>query len=223
VEQLLVALALILGVGAGYAVQNWRRRPQIADAERQAQRILEDAERQAGAQLKEAQVAAREELLAQRTEQERDLSERRAELAKAEERVSAAQAQADLRSDELGRRDQSIADREVHAKQLQEDLKAARDAQLASLERIASMTALDARDALLTRVEQEARSDMARLVRQIEEEARIDADKRARNILSVARPRTEGWAQRWTISSWPAISKTPCKARADRRASLTGS
>ena len=189
-EQLLVALALILGVGAGYAVQNWRRRPQIADAERQAQRILEDAERQAGAQLKEAQVAAREELLAQRTEQERDLSERRAELAKAEERVSAAQAQADLRGDELGRRDQSIADREVHAKQLQEDLKAARDAQLASLERIASMTALDARDALLTRVEQEARSDMAKLVRQIEEEARIDADKRARNILSVAIQRT---------------------------------
>ena len=151
---------------------------------------LEDAERQAGAQLKEAQVAAREELLAQRTEQERDLAERRAELAKAEERVSAAQAQADLRADELGRRDQSIADREVHAKQLQEDLKAARDAELASLERIASMTALDARDALLTRVEQEARSDMARLVRQIEEEARIDADKRARNILSVAIQRT---------------------------------
>jgi len=52
------------------------------------------------------------------------------------------------------------------------------------------MTALDARDALLTRVEQEARSDMARLVRQVEEEARIDADKRARNILSVAIQRT---------------------------------
>jgi ribonuclease Y len=174
VEQLLVALALILGVGAGYAVERRHRRPQIADAERQAQRILDDAERQAGAQLKEAQVAAREELLAQRTEQERDLAERRAELAKAEERVSAAQAQSDLRADELGRRDQSIADREAHAKQLQEELKAA----------------LDARDALLTRVEQEARSDMAKLVRQIEEEARSDADKRARNILSVAIQRT---------------------------------
>jgi ribonuclease Y len=190
VEQLLVALALILGVGVGYAVERRHRRPQIADAERQAQRILDDAERQAGAQLKEAQVAAREELLAQRTEQERDLAERRAELAKAEERVSAAQAQSDLRADELGRRDQSIADREAHAKQLQEELKAARDAELTSLERIASMTALDARDALLTRVEQEARSDMAKLVRQIEEEARSDADKRARNILSVAIQRT---------------------------------
>ena len=76
-EPVLIALALIVGVGAGYAVETLRRRPQVADAERQAQRILEDAERQAGAQLKEAQVAAREELLAQRTEQERDLAERR--------------------------------------------------------------------------------------------------------------------------------------------------
>ena len=51
--------------------------------------------------------------------------------------LSAAQAQADLKTDELTRRDQSVADREVHAKQLQEDLKAARDAELAALERVA--------------------------------------------------------------------------------------
>ena len=50
-EPVLIALALVVGAGAGYAVETLRRRPQVADAERQAQRILEDAERQAGAQL----------------------------------------------------------------------------------------------------------------------------------------------------------------------------
>jgi len=183
VEVLLIALALVLGAGAGYAVDAMRRRPQIADAERQAQRILEDAERQAGAQLKEAQVAAREDLLAQRTEQERDLADRRAELIKAEERLTAVQTQTNLRAEEIARREQSITDRETHAKQLQEDLKAARDAELAALEKVAGMTAADGRAALLERVEHEARTDMAKLVRQIEEEARLDADKRARNIL----------------------------------------
>ena len=200
-EAVLIALALVLGVGAGYAVENRRRRPQIAEAERQAQRILEDAERQAGAQLKEAQVAAREELLAQRTEQERDLAERRAEMIKAEERLSTTQAQVEARAEELARRDQSIADREVHAKQLQDELKAARDAELAGLERIAGMTAADGRATLLQRVEQEARTDMAKLVRQIEEEARLDADKRARNILSVAIQRTaSGHTAETTVS-----------------------
>jgi len=201
VEAVLIALALILGVGAGYAVENRRRRPRIAEAEREASRILEDAERQAGAQLKEAQVAAREELLAQRTEQERDLAERRGELMKAEERAMTAQAQLDVKAEELARRDQSVADREAHAKQLQEDLKAARESELAALERVAVMTATEARDALLGRVEQEARSDMARLVRQIEEEARIDADKRARNILSIAIQRTaSGHTAETTVS-----------------------
>ena len=200
-EAVLIALALVLGVGAGYAVENRRRRPRIAEAERQAQRILEDAERQAGAQLKEAQVAAREELLAQRTEQERDLAERRAEMIKAEERLSALQTQVEARAEELARRDQSIADREVHAKALQEELKAARDAELAGLERIAGMTAADGRATLLQRVEQEARTDMAKLVRQIEEEARLDADKRARNILSVAIQRTaSGHTAETTVS-----------------------
>jgi len=201
VEVLLIALALVLGAGAGYAVDALRRRPQIADAERQAQRILEDAERQAGAQLKEAQVAAREDLLAQRTEQERDLADRRAELIKAEERLTAVQTQTDLRAEEITRREQSITDRETHAKQLQEDLKAARDAELAALEKVAGMTAADGRAALLERVEHEARTDMAKLVRQIEEEARLDADKRARNILSIAIQRTaSGHTAETTVS-----------------------
>jgi ribonucrease Y len=201
VEPVLIALALVLGAVGGYALENLRRRPGIAEAERQAQRIIEDAERQAGAQLKEAQVAAREELLAQRTDQERELAERRAELIKAEERLAAAQSQADATSEELARRDQSVADREAHAKQLQEDLKAARDAELAALERVAGMTATEGRDTLLARVEQEARSDMAKLVREIEEEARLDADRRARNILSVAIQRTaSGHTAETTVS-----------------------
>src|SRR5207248_5380499 len=51
------------------------------------------------------------------------------------------------------------------------------------------------------RGEQEARTDMAKLVRQIEEEARLGADKRARNILSVAIQRTaSGHTAETTVS-----------------------
>jgi len=200
-EPVLIALALVGGACAGILVEHARRRARIVDVKREAERILEDATRQADAQVKEARVTAREDLLAQRTEQERDLAERRAEMIKAEERLSATLAQVDARSEELARRDQSIADREAHAKQLQDELKAARDAELAGLERIAGMTAADGRATLLQRVEQEARTDMAKLVRQIEEEARLDADKRARNILSVAIQRTaSGHTAETTVS-----------------------
>ena len=200
-EPLLIALALAGGACAGVLVEHGRRRGRIGDAEREAQRILEDGRRQADAQVKEARVTAREELLAQRTEQERDLAERRAEIIKIEERMATSQSQLESAIEELSRRDQSISDREAHAKQLQEELKAARDAQVAELEKVAAMTASQGRDMLMAKIEEECRGDMAKLVRRIEEEARLEADKRARNILSVAIQRTaSGHTAETTVS-----------------------
>src|SRR4051812_46396102 len=200
-EPLLIALALAGGACAGVLVEHGRRRGRIGDAEREAQRILEDARRQADAQVKEARVTAREDLLAQRTEQERDLAERRAEIIKIEERLATNQIQLESTLEELARREQSISDREVHAKQLQEELKVARDAEVAELEKIAGMTAAQGRDALMAKIEEECRGDMAKLVRRIEEEARLEADKRARNILSVAIQRTaSGHTAETTVS-----------------------
>ncbi len=200
-EPLLIALALAGGACAGVLLEHGRRRGRIGDAQREAERILEDARRQADAQVKEARVTAREELLAQRTEQERDLAERRAEIIKIEERLAANQGRLESTLEDLARRDQSISDREVHAKALQEELKVARDAQVAELEKVAGMTAAQGRDALMTKVEEECRADMAKLVRRIEEEARLESDKRARNILSVAIQRTaSGHTAETTVS-----------------------
>jgi ribonuclease Y len=200
-QPLLIALALAGGACAGVLLEHGRRRGRIGDAEREAERILEDARRQADAQVKEARVTAREELLAQRTEQERDLAERRAEIIKIEERLAVNQGKLESTLEELARRDQSISDREVHAKQLQEELKVARDAQVAELEKIAGMTAVQGRETLMTKIEEECRADMAKLVRRIDEEARLESDKRARNILSVAIQRTaSGHTAETTVS-----------------------
>jgi len=200
-EPVLIALALVGGACAGIVAEHARRRARITDVKREAERILEDASRQADAQLKEARVTAREDLLAQRTEQERDLAERRAEIIKIEERLAANQSQLETTLEEIARREQSISDREVHAKQLQEELKTARDAQVAELEKVAGMTALQGREALMAKIEEECRGDMAKLVRRVEEEARIEADKRARNILSVAIQRTaSGHTAETTVS-----------------------
>ena len=89
----------------------------------------------------------------------------------------------------------------MHAKQLQEELKIARDAELAELERVSSMTAAQARDLLLERTEETSRKQMAKLVRAVEEEAKLEADRRARNILSVAIQRTaSGHTAETTVS-----------------------
>ena len=186
-EQALIGLAaVIVGVGIGFAVRAKVGAGRIAEAERQAARILSDAEGRADAQLKEARVSAREELLQQRAEQERELGDRRAEVAKIEERVSAREEMTAAKAEEVARREQSIADRETHARQMQEELKAVKDEQVAELERISNMTAAQARDTLLEQTEERTRHDMAKIVRQVDEETKLEADRRARNILSVA-------------------------------------
>jgi ribonuclease Y len=190
-EQALIGLAaVIVGVGIGFAARARVGAGRIAEAERQAARILSDAEGRAEAQLKEARVNAREELLQQRAEQERELGDRRAEVAKIEERISAREEITAAKAEEVARREQSIADRETHARQMQEELKTVKDAQVAELERISGMTASQARDTLLAQTEERARHDMAKIVRQVDEETKLEADRRARNILSVAIQRT---------------------------------
>ena len=156
----------------------------------EAARLLEDAKRDADAMHKASEIEVRERMLTLRAEVESELKDRRVEIAKAEERVTAREAQAVVKESEIVRREQGVDDREAHARQLQEELKVAREEEQQVLERTAGMTAVQARDVLLRRTEEQARHDMARMIRQIEEEAKHEADRRVRNIISIGIQRT---------------------------------
>jgi ribonuclease Y len=69
------------------------------------------------------------------------------------------------------------------------------------LERIASLSAAQAKALLLKEVEDQMRHESARLIRQIEEETKRDAERRVRNILSVCMQRiAAGHATETTVS-----------------------
>src|SRR5262249_33238388 len=79
-----------------------------------------------------------------------------------------------------------VADRETHVKQLQDELKVAKDGELQELERISGMTTGEAKSELMTRAEEAVRHELARRVRQMEEEAQTEARRRARNLVADA-------------------------------------
>ena len=69
------------------------------------------------------------------------------------------------------------------------------------LERVAGLSAGQARQILLKEIEDALRHDSARLVRQVEEEAKREADRRARNILATVMQRmAAGHAVETTVS-----------------------
>jgi ribonuclease Y len=177
------AIGLVVGIAAGSRIILGRR---FAAARGEADPLRADAERAAEAIRREAQVEAREEALRLRAEAEAELNDRRAEAIKAEERVATKEQELDRKLVELERREQGFADREAHVKQLQEELKAAKEAELRELERVAGMSTADAKRQLLERSQELVRHEMARMIRQAEEDAQAEARRRARNLVADA-------------------------------------
>ena len=155
-------------------------------AEATRRRVLADAERESEALRREAQVEAREQSVQLRSEIEAEVQDRRLQIVKVEERVLQKEEEIDAKLDELERREQGLGDREVHAKELQEELKASKEEALAALERVSGLTVHEARQQLLERSRDLIRHELARDVRQMEEEARADARRRARALVADA-------------------------------------
>jgi ribonuclease Y len=179
-------LSLYAFTGSRLAAARRTRQLLLSEAKREADSLRRDALSESDAIKREAQIEAREESVRLRTGVETEIAERRSEILKIEERVLAKEEDIDGKLTELARREQGVADREVHTKQLQEELKEARDGQTVELERISGMTVNEAKAHLLERSEELVRHELARRVRQAEEEARAEAKRRARNLVADA-------------------------------------
>jgi ribonuclease Y len=158
----------------------------VGKARRIHRQLVEDAEREAEALRREAQIEAREQAITLRADIDAEHTERRAQVIKVEERVLAKEEDVERKLVELQRKDQGLADREVHLRQLQEELKQAKAMQQVEIERVAGMTLQEAKTHLLERGEELVRHDLARRVRMLEEEARAESKRRARNLVADA-------------------------------------
>ena len=181
-----ILIGLPVGIGAAILVGRLFLGRGLDQAREESDRIREEARRDAEALVREARVEAREDAVKLRAEVEHDLKDKRAEIIQIEERVLAKEEEIDGKLTELERREQSLFDRETHVKQLQEELKTARESEVRELERISGMTVDEAKRHLLKHSEDLVRHEMARMVRQLEEEAQADAKRRARNLVAEA-------------------------------------
>jgi ribonucrease Y len=183
-------VGILIGLAAGFLgawlAVSFFTDSKLAAARRTRSLLLAEATREADALRREAELAAKEDAARVRGETERDLDARRSEAIEREQRVRVAEEEAARRSDEVERRAQGLADREVHVKALQEELKIANAEELQELERISRLGMEDAKAEVLRRSEELVRHELARRVRQLDEEATAEARRRARNLVADA-------------------------------------
>jgi ribonuclease Y len=165
----------------------------IGRAEQQAAQALRDAEREAETKKKEALLEAKERAHVLVVDAERQARERRAQAEKAEQglaertRALAERVAAQDRADkDIRQREKALGDREKSAAAAAERYQRLVADQQRELQRVAGLTADEARDLLLKQVESDARREAATLVKRLEGEAREMAAAKARQIITEA-------------------------------------
>src|SRR3972149_3755917 len=117
------------------------------------------------------------------------LRETRAGQSKADMILEAAKQQGretEQRLDQVEKRDQTLSKRQGTMDRRANEVEQLHAQTLAELQRVSSMSKEEAKQLLLAEVEQEARADMVRIIRQIEEEARSEGERRARELIADA-------------------------------------
>jgi ribonuclease Y len=175
-------ISLFLGLYIG-ALRGRSRYTDLIRQEKEAHelRLLEAQEHQ-----RDALREANEETAKFRATIEAENRERRAELKRQEQRLIQKEDALDRKTETLERRDRKFAEKERQIDQLRDEIEAIKRLQAAELQRIAGLTADEAKALLIADIEEQARRDAARRVHDIEAAAREDAEQRAREIITLA-------------------------------------
>ncbi len=189
--QIIIALILIL-LGAAFAVFigyyfGVARNKEKFEARLRAEKETSE-QRLLGVQSEQRDVLreARDETARLRTTMERENSERRIELQRQERRLQQKEETLERKIDALEQRERKLTGRERSLDQTREELEILKQKQSVELERIAHLTEEQAKELLLTRIENQVRTEAAHRIRVIEEQAREEADARAREIITLA-------------------------------------
>ncbi len=175
-------IALLLG----YLLRRTIAEARIKSAEEAARRILEEARKEADAKHREVVVEGKDEAFRLKREAEKEIREQRAELQRLERRLVQREENQERKTEALEKREHHQAEVEHKALLLREEAERLRQAQQTELERIAGLSAEEARGQLLAAVETQTRGESQQLIRRIENEARDEGERRARDILALA-------------------------------------
>jgi ribonuclease Y len=149
----------------------------------------EEARRLADQEAKSVLLAAKEEASRRREDVEAEIRERRAEMARLEQRTAQREESLERRMRELDSNEQRLGRREVELEESRQAIEAERASILQELQRVASLTREEARAEVLRDVEGELVPEIAERIRAADLRVRDEAAERSREVLIAAMQR----------------------------------
>ncbi len=193
IKEIWVPLAALFGIVLGYAAHIVAAEIRLASAQHRAKQMLKDAERESDALQREAQLHAKSEYIKMHDKFEEESRERRSELMAYEERVTQRENNLDRKLAMLDKKeeilDQKIANLESERLALAErdkEVQALCEAERQKIEAVAALSEEDARNLLMSRLEEELEGEFGALIRRKQEAALETAEREARRLITLA-------------------------------------
>jgi ribonuclease Y len=190
-------IALAVGIGAGKFLFAVNTKKQVEEAEQQVQKILSDAKNQAETIKREKQLEAKEKSVQLKAEHDREVLDRNRKINDSENRIKQKEQSINSKLESLdkqGKENDTIKDhlnRQIEViNQKRTELEKHQEEHIRRLEKIAGLTAEEAKSQLVESLKQEAHTQALSLQQEIIEDAKQKANKEARKIIIQSIQRT---------------------------------
>ncbi len=189
-EILILAVAcvacLVIGALIGVLIRKMGAEKKIGSAKEAAAKIKREAEKEAETAKKEALISAKEEILRQRNEAEREMKERRVEISRQERRLVQKEENLDKKTEALEKKNEQLDKKLKENDTIREQINELFQKELKILENISGISAAEAKEELISRVESEVKHELAQRLDELEAQFKEEADDKAKNIISLA-------------------------------------
>ncbi|OMP81104.1 MULTISPECIES: ribonuclease Y [unclassified Chitinophaga] len=189
--------ALIIGILLGKVIFAKNTQIKIQEAEAQAQKIVEDGKVVAENEKKNRILEAKEKFLQLKSEHEKETLARNQKMADAENRIKQKELSLTQKTDTLTKQMQeNEAIKENLTRQMElvavkrTELEKHQEEHIRRLEKVAALTAEEARHQLIESLKEEARSQALSHIQEIIEDAKLKANKEAKKIIIQSIQRT---------------------------------
>ena len=179
-------VCLAAGIGIGIAIRKKTAEREIGSAEMEATRLINEAIRAGESRKKEMLLEAKDEIHKSRTEHDKEVKERRAELSKQERRLEQKEATLDKKTEAFERKEEELAKKLQKVAETQAQADAIKQQQMETLEKISELTQEQAKQFLLESIEQDVRHEAAVKIKEIEQQLKDESEDKAREIISTA-------------------------------------
>ncbi len=190
-------VTLVIGVILGrYLLTQLFKGQQIA-AENKAQQVVKEAELKAESTRKDKELQAKERFLQLKTEHDLEMNKRNQTMATRENQLKQKEQSITSKIDNVTQKETELANQIEATKKQQEvlnskkaDIDKAHLEHVAKLEKIAGLTAEEAKNQLVETLREDAKSKASGMIKEVIDEAKLNANKEAKKIVIQAIQRT---------------------------------